>query len=77
MEWNYEKEWRLVYLREIKPGKQGKNIRLPYSMKPVKIITWAKYNQDKSSNKNLAADVADKLGIEYLTYRKFKVQVEN
>lgn len=76
MEWNYEKEWRLVFLRALSPGEKGMNIKRPDTIKPVRIITGAKYNHDQKANETVAVNMAEKLEIEHLTYIKFKKQIE-
>lgn len=76
IEWNYEKEWRLVYLRALSPEEKGKNIKRPDSIKPVRIITGAKYNPNQKTDENFAVDMAKKMGIDRLTYLEFKEQIE-
>lgn len=77
MEWNYEKEWRLVYLRALNPGEKGMNIERPDTIKPVRIITGEKYNLGQKANEDFAIDMAKGMGLERLSYRKYKAQLEN
>ncbi len=67
-QWSYEKEYRLVYLNEIEDNKLGKNIPLPQGIKPVRIITGVKFNQNMDSETKKLFDGID---IEKVNYKKF------
>lgn len=77
MEWNYEKEWRLVFLKALSPGEKGMNIKRPDTIKPVRIITGANYNPDQKTNKKFIASMTKKFEATHLTYNNFKKQIES
>jgi hypothetical protein len=48
LQWSNENEYRMIYLNEIKDGESGKSVTLPPDIKPVRIITGAKFNKNVS-----------------------------
>lgn len=74
IEWQYEKEVRLISLNTFENGEKGKNISLPTAMRPTKIIIGAKFNYD--DNKHLVEKIKEKLNIDVVPYKKFIYQLK-
>lgn len=69
MEWQYEKEVRLISLNIFEHKETGKNIALPIGMRPTKIITGAHFTHiDDQPN---IEEISDKLKIDVILYKKF------
>lgn len=74
IEWIYEKEWRYVelYAEHEADFEKGKKIRLPDNLKPTRIITGSRINDnDKKLVEKLRA-VAQKLELEVVPYKSLK-----
>ncbi len=66
LEWNYEKEFRLIHLNKLLENEKGKSIPLPPTMKPTRLIKGEKFNNEKNT------ELIQQLSIEVVPYKSFK-----
>lgn len=74
IEWSYEKEWRYVelYAEHEADFVEGKNIRLPDNLKPTRIITGSRINNNEKNLIEKLRAVAQKLELEVVPYKSLK-----
>lgn len=73
IEWHYEKEWRLVYLKALNNNEKGKKIKMPDYLKPVGIILGDRFDFNNRGRIKMIED----MGIECITYEYFKDKIKN
>ncbi len=66
LEWNYEKEFRLIHPNKFYNDERGEIIPLPQTMNPIRLIKGANFDNEKNT------ELMKQFSIEVISYKSFK-----